>query len=253
VKIEDAGLERVLQTSVGVKVGDGILVDASRSVVVQNIGNTSKAYKIDKVPEVPWSTIGGLENTISTIRQAIEDPVKYREIYAKFPNKKNAQGLLLYGPAGCGKTMLGKAVAYNLALSKKERDGGELNGYFMYVAGPEFLQKFVGTGEAKVREMFATARETAAENGDPVVIFIDEPEAVLKKRGSGISSDASDSIVNQMLCELDGLRSRDNIYLILASNREDIIDPAILRPGRIDKKIYVPRPSKESAGKIFEI
>jgi len=253
IKIDHQGLERVIQSSIAVKVGDNVLVDNSYSVVVESLGNSSRAYKIDKVPEVPWSSIGGLEGTIESIRDTLEMPFLHRAVYDRFPNKKPAQGVLLYGPPGCGKTMLGKGIAYNLALMKKQRDGGELNGYFMYVAGPEFLQKWVGTGEAKVREMFATARETAAENGDPVVIFMDEPESVLKKRGTGISSDATDSIVNQILCEMDGLRPRDNVYVVLATNREDILDPAIIRPGRIDKKIYVPRPNQESAEKIFSI
>ena len=234
VKIEDRGLERVIQTAVKVKPGDNVLVDNSYNVVVENIGNNTKAFKIDRVQEVPWSSIGGLESTIEEIRDAIERPFIHKKIYARFPNKKAAQGVLLYGPPGCGKTMIGKGIAYNLALQKKKQDGGELNGYFMYMAGPEFLNKWVGNGEAKVREMFASARETTSERGDPVVIFIDECETVLKKRGTGISSDATDSLVNQFLVEMDGLKQRENIYIVLATNRQDMLDPAVIK--RLQKR-----------------
>jgi proteasome-associated ATPase len=254
VKVEyTGGVDRVVQTSVPVKAGDKILVDVGFNVVLESFGKEASAYHVDKVPEVPWSAIGGLEATIEDIKTTIELPFTHRDLYAKFPHKKLAKGILLYGPPGCGKTMLGKGIAYNLALRKKQRDGGELNGYFLYAAGPEFLQKYVGTGEEKVREMFGCARETAAKNGDPVVIFIDEPEAVLRNRGSGISSDAPDSIVNQFLVEMDGLKPLDNIVVLFATNRPEMLDSALIRPGRVDRKIYVPRPDQGGAEKIFEI
>ncbi|HHE36211.1 MAG TPA: AAA family ATPase, partial [Candidatus Woesearchaeota archaeon] len=148
VKIDFQGKDRVIHSVVdGLKIGDSVIVDNSYSIILENIGNTTKAYKIDKVPKVPWSAIGGLEKTIEEIQDAIELPFVHKEIYSKFPNKKPVKGVLLYGPPGCGKTMLGKAIAYNLALRQKEQNGGSLNGHFLYVAGPEFLQKFVGVGE----------------------------------------------------------------------------------------------------------
>ena len=219
IQINYHGVERVIPTCVAVRSGDKVLTDFTASIVIEKLGNSSNAYHLERVPPVSWSSIGGLETTIEEIRDAVELPFKYPALYKKFPNKKQSHGILLYGPPGCGKTMLGKAIAYNLAEQRRAHNGGALNGYFMYLAGPELLQKWVGDGEAKVREIFASARETASKNGDPVVIFIDEPESVLKQRGTSISSDASDPIVNQLLAELDGMQSRDNIYLVLATNR----------------------------------
>ncbi|HLC73496.1 MAG TPA: AAA family ATPase [Candidatus Nanoarchaeia archaeon] len=253
IKIEDQGRERVIFSTVdGIKVGDEVLTDSSNSVVLERV-KQSKSYHVEKVPEVRWDSIGGLEQTIEEIRDTVELPFLHRDIYRKFPNKKPAKGILLYGPPGCGKTMLGKALAYNLASRHAELNGGETNGYFLYTAGPEFLQKFVGTGEEKVRKLFAGARETTSINGDPVVLFIDEPETILRQRGTGISSDATDSLVNQFLVEMDGLNPLENIVVLLATNREDLLDGAIVRPGRIDRKIYVPRPNRDAAAAIFNI
>ena len=246
--------EKIVDTTIkDVKIGDSVLVDNSHNLILKNLGNTTKAYKLDKVPEVPWDAIGGLEQTIEELREAIEFPFVYKEFYARFPGRQNPKGALLYGPPGCGKTLLSKAVAYNIALNKQKKNGGELNGYFLYASGPEFLQKYVGEGEAMVRELFANGREASSENGDPVVICLDEPEYILRKRGTGISTDATDSLVNQFLAEIDGLKPLENLIVLLATNREDLMDPAILRPGRIDRKIYVPRPNKEASEKIFEI
>lgn len=254
IKIEDRGREKIVLSAINeVKIGNSVLVDNSYSVIVEDMGNMTKAYKLDTVPKLPWSAIGGLEKTIEEIKDAIELPFIHKEIYSKFPNKKPIKGALLYGPPGCGKTMLGKAIAYNLAISQKEQNGGKPRGHFLYVAGPEFLQKFVGVGAEKVRELFTNARETAVENNGPVVIFIDEPEAVLKQRGSGISSDASDPIVNQFLVEMDGLNGLENVMVLLATNREEMLDSAVLRPGRIDRKVYVPRPNQADAEQIFGI
>lgn len=255
VKIEGlGGQEKVIQTAIpDLKPGENILVDNSYSVVTESLGQATKAYQLDKLPQVPWDAIGGLEKAIEELKEAVENPFIHQEIYQQFPGKQLTKGILLHGPPGCGKTMLGKAVAYNLALQKKEKQGGELDGYFLYAAGPEFLQRFVGTGEEKVREMFSNARETASQNGYPVVIFIDEPEAVLRQRGTGISSDASDPITNQFLVEMDGLNPLENIVVMLATNRPELLDSALIRPGRVDKKVYVPRPNQEAATKIFEI
>ncbi len=253
VKISSPKGEKVIQTAVEVKAGENVIVDNSFSVVLENLGNSSKAYSIEKVPKVPWKSIGGLEQTICKIKETVEQPFLYKEVYSKFPTRQPPKGVLIFGPPGCGKTMIGKAIAYNLAVRMREKENKDVNGYFLYVAGPEFLQRFVGVGEAKVRELFGNARETAAQNGDPVVIFVDEPEAVLRQRGTGKSSDAHDSIVNQFLVEMDGLNSLENVMVLLATNRHELLDSAVVRPGRIDKKIYVPRPDQQGAESIFSI
>ncbi len=259
VKIESrGGIEKIIPSAVkNIKAGDSVIVDNGYSVVLENLGNSSKAYSLDKVPEVPWSSIGGLEAVIEELKDAVELPFEHREIFKKYPNKKPAKGILVYGPPGCGKTMLGKGLAYNMALKKREKNGGELNGYFLYVAGPEFLQSLVGAGEAKIRELVGTARRTASENHDPLVVFIDEPEAVFRQRGGGLTTiggyHVTDSLVNQLLVEMDGLNETDNIVFMFATNRPELLDSALMRPGRIDRKIYVPRPKQSGAEQIFEI
>lgn len=248
------GDDRVLTVAdLSVKVGDTVLTDPSYSLVLENLGGSSKANRLEVVPTTPWSSIGGLERTIEQIRDSIETPFIHRELFSKYPNKRPPRGVMLYGPPGCGKTLLGKAVAYNLAARMSEQSGKKLDGHFLYVAGPEFLQKYVGTGEERIRELFGSAREVAKENGEPVVMFIDEAEGVMRKRGTGISTDATDSLVEQFNAEMDGMDPLGNVIVLLASNRQDIIDPAILRPGRVDRKIYVPRPNQAGAEQIFRI
>jgi proteasome-associated ATPase len=255
VQIDINNTKKIIKSAIpNLKVGDSVLTDNSTSIVVEYINNNTKgAYKIDKVPNVPWSAVGGLEDAIIEIKKQIETPLIHKDIYDKFPNKKPIKGALLYGPPGCGKTLIAKAIAYNMALQRKECYGGELNGFFMNVSGPEFLQKYVGVGESKVREMFAQARETALEHNGQVVLFIDEGESVFKKRGTGISSDATDTLVQEFLYQMDGMKSNDDVLVLLASNRPELLDPAVVRPGRIDRKIYVGRPNEVGAEKIFEI
>lgn len=255
VQIEADNKKRIITTAIqGLKVGDNVLTDNSYSIVLENLGNNSRsAYKLDRVPNVPWSSVGGLESTIKEIKKQIETPLVHKEIYDKFPDKKPIKGALLYGPPGCGKTHLAKAIAYNMALQRKEKFGGELNGFFMNVSGPEFLQKYVGVGESKIRELFAQARETAMEHNGQVVIFIDEGETVFRKRGTGISSDATDTLVQEFLYQMDGMKSNDNLLILLASNRPEMLDSAIIRPGRVDRKIYVGRPDQVGAEQIFNI
>jgi len=194
-----------------------------------------------------------LDDVINEIKKTIIMPFVYKEVYAKFPAWHPIKGALFYGPPGCGKTMLGKAIAYEMAELKKQKGDKDASGYFMYLAGPEFLQELVGAGERKVREVFGAARETSGEKGDPVVVFIDEPESVFKQRGTGISTDANDSITNQFLAEIDGMKPLDNVIILLATNRPELLDSAVIRPGRIDRKIKIPRPNQKSAEDIFKI
>lgn len=250
--VVEGGRKQVLKTSNPVKEGDRIIADQGFHTVMQNLGKKSSQYHVSDVPVVPWSNIGGLEDAIAALKESVEEPFVYRDVYAKY--KQSApKGVLLYGPPGCGKTLLAKAVAYNLSerLRKEGRSNG--NGYFLSVKGPELLNMWVGESERGIRELFARARENSKSRGDVTVLFMDEAESLLKRRGSGISSDVYDSIVPQFLSEMDGMSANDDVVLILATNRADIIDPAVLRPGRIDQRIRVTRPDIEAAKDIFRI
>jgi proteasome-associated ATPase len=227
--------------------GDEVRLDPSGLIAVEKFDRKKTKYALEVIPEAPWTDIGGLDDIINQIKQEVEEPFLHPDVYAKY-GRKPAKGVLLYGPPGCGKTMIGKAIAYNLS---NLLGGGE--GHFIKISGPEILDKWLGNSEANIRRIYESARDTAAETESPVVIFVDEAESVLKTRGSGISTDVYDSIVPQFLTEMDGLNGSGNVITVLATNREDIIDPAILRDGRVDRRIKVSRPTKEGAREIFEI
>jgi proteasome-associated ATPase len=250
--INEGGRKQVLKTSTEVKEGDRILVDPGFHTVLQNLGKKSTQYHVAEVPVVPWSKIGGLETAIESLKDSIEEPFVHKEVYERY-GKKAPKGVLLYGPPGCGKTLLAKAVAYNLTKRLKEAGKSNGNGYFLSIKGPELLDKYVGESERGIRELFGRARENSRARGDVTVVFMDEAEALLKKRGTGISSDVYDSIVPQFLSEMYGMNGNEGVVLILASNRADIIDPAVLRPGRIDRKVRIGRPNQDAVTNIFGI
>jgi proteasome-associated ATPase len=204
---------------------------------------------LEEVPDVNYSDIGGLGDQIEVLRDAIELPYLYQDEFKKY-DLSPPKGILLYGPPGCGKTMIGKAVANSLAQRIAELRGGPARSYFLNVKGPELLNKYVGETEHKIREVFKNAREKAEEDV-PVVIFFDEMDSLFRMRGSGISSDMEATVVAQFLSEIDGIESLRNVIVIGASNRQDLIDPAVLRPGRLDLKVKVHRPDHLAAREIF--
>ena len=225
-----------------IKAGDEVRLDQTGKVAIEHFPKQeTKDYFVENVPETPWSAIGGQEKAIELIRETIEQPMLHPEIYKKF-DKKPIKGILLYGPPGCGKTLIGKAVAYNLAKDYSKETGKEVKEYFMHISGPKILNMWLGETERMVREIFATAREKAKE-GRLVVIFMDEAESVLRSRSTG----------RWLNIELDGLVELENVVLILTSNRPDYIDPAILRPERIDRKVKIGRPTKDASRDILSI
>lgn len=204
---------------------------------------------LEKVPDLCYEDIGGLNEAIQLMRDAIELPHLYPH-YFKEHKLVPPKGILLYGPPGCGKTLLAKAVANSLAKRIREETGESGQSYFLNVKGPELLNKYVGESERAIRDLFARARAQSSER-TPVIVFFDEMDSMFRVRGSGISSDMESTIVPQFLAELDGLEALQNVVIIGATNREDLIDPAILRPGRLDRKIRIPRPEKNAASEIF--
>ena len=235
---------------VRLKVGDHLLMDAKSGHLLERLPKTEvEDLALEEVPEIGYEDIGGLGLQIEAIRDAVELPYLYADYY-KEHKLTPPKGVLLYGPPGCGKTMIAKAVANNLAQKISEKRGEKIKGYFLNVKGPELLNKYVGETERKIREIFQKAKEKAAEDV-PVIVFFDEMDALFRTRGSGISSDVETTIVPQLLAEIDGVEGLKNVIVIGASNRQDLIDPAILRPGRLDVKIKIERPEKAAAVEIF--
>jgi proteasome-associated ATPase len=205
---------------------------------------------LEEVPDIAYEDIGGLDDQIEQIADAVELPFLHQDLFAehKLPAPK---GILLYGPPGCGKTLIAKAVANSLAKKVAEVTGDETaRSYFLNIKGPELLNKYVGETERQIRLVFQRAREKS-EEGWPVIVFFDEMDSLFRTRGTGISSDMESTIVPQLLAEIDGVETLKNVIVIGASNREDLIDPAILRPGRLDVKIKIERPNEDAAAQIF--
>ena len=234
-----------------VRAGDNVLFDPRSSVAVELLPKEEvEELVLEEVPDVSYEDIGGLEGQIDAIRDAVELPFLYAELFAEH-ELEAPKGVLLYGPPGCGKTLIAKAVAASLAEKVAERTGRtDARSYFLNVKGPELLNKYVGETERQIREIFQRAKERS-EEGLPVIVFFDEMDSIFRTRGTGISSDVESTIVPQLLSELDGVETLKNVIVIGASNREDLIDPAILRPGRLDVKIKIERPSQEQASDIM--
>jgi proteasome-associated ATPase len=234
------------------KVGDEIRVDANFRVAIEVLSSSkSEEYYLETVPELQWEKVGGQEEALSAIKDAIELPLLHADLFAKFQHQ-TPKGFLLYGPPGCGKTLIGKATAYNLTRQLKEKTGEDMQQFFMHIKGPEILNMWVGESERMVREIFATAREKRKEGFLPFV-FIDEAESILGTRRAGRFSNVLSTLVPMFCTEMDGIESLNEVVIILASNRADLIDPAILRPGRIDRKIKVARPDREASREIYRI
>jgi len=234
------------------KSGDEVRVDSNYRMALEMLSSTkSHEHYLDTVPELPWEKVGGQEAALQAIKDAIELPLLYVDLFKKFQHA-TPKGFLLYGPPGCGKTLIGKATAYNLTKQLREKTGVEMREYFMHVKGPEILNMWVGESERMVREIFATAREKRREGLMPF-LFIDEAESILGTRRASRYSSILSTLVPMFCSEMDGIDSLNDVVIILASNRADLIDPAILRPGRIDRKIKVNRPNKQGARDIYRI
>jgi proteasome-associated ATPase len=234
------------------KSGDEVRVDANYRVAVEVLARPhSDDYYLDTVPDLPWEKVGGQKEALQAIQDAIELPLLHAELFSKFQHS-TPKGFLLYGPPGCGKTLIGKATAYNLTAKLKEQTGEEMREYFMHIKGPEILNMWVGESERIVREIFATAREKRKEGFMPF-LFIDEAESILGTRRASRYSNILSTLVPMFCTEMDGIDSLNEVIIILASNRADLIDPAILRPGRIDRKIKVDRPTREGSRDIYKI
>jgi proteasome-associated ATPase len=234
----------------GAKIGDTVLLEPRSGYALGRLPKSDVwEVALEEVPNVTYDDIGGLGPQIEALCDAIELPYLYLDEFREH-RLSLPKGILLYGPPGCGKTLIAKAVANSLAEKIEKRTGQKTTGYFLNVKGPELLNKYVGETEYKIREVFKKAKQKAKED-QPVVVFFDEMDAIFRMRGSGISSDVETTVVAQFLTEIDGLEALRNVIVIGASNRQDLIDPAVLRPGRLDLKIKVDRPDKEAAYDIF--
>lgn len=247
-----------------IRAGDALLHDARSGFVYEKIPKSEvEELVLEEVPDINYSDIGGLANQIDQIRDAVELPYLHGDLYEEY-SLRAPKGILLYGPPGCGKTLIAKAVANSLAKRAAEKQAAEAGGefttadlgtreaksYFLNIKGPELLNKYVGETERHIRLVFQRAREKAGQ-GNPVIVFFDEMDSLFKTRGTGVSSDVENTIVPQLLSEIDGVESLENVIVIGASNREDMIDPAILRPGRLDVKIKIERPDAQAAADIM--
>ncbi|MFC4604528.1 proteasome ATPase [Rhodococcus kronopolitis] len=233
--------------------GDSLLVDTKAGYAYERIPKAEvEDLVLEEVPDVDYGDIGGLGRQIEQIRDAVELPFLHKDLFHEYALRP-PKGVLLYGPPGCGKTLIAKAVANSLAKKIAEargQDAKDAKSFFLNIKGPELLNKFVGETERHIRMIFQRAREKASE-GTPVIVFFDEMDSIFRTRGSGVSSDVETTVVPQLLSEIDGVEGLENVIVIGASNREDMIDPAILRPGRLDVKIKIERPDAESAQDIF--
>jgi proteasome-associated ATPase len=234
-----------------VRAGDPVLYDSRSGVATELLPREEvEELVLEEIPDITYEDIGGLEGQIEAIRDAVEMPFLYAELFQEH-ELEAPKGVLLYGPPGCGKTLIAKAVAKSLADKVRERTGREdARSYFLNVKGPELLNKYVGETERQIREIFQRAKERS-EEGLPVIVFFDEMDSIFRTRGTGISSDVESTIVPQLLSELDGVETLKNVIVIGASNREDLIDPAILRPGRLDVKIKIERPNADQAKDVM--
>ncbi|GAA5003338.1 proteasome ATPase [Actinopolymorpha pittospori] len=234
-----------------IRAGDSLLFEPRSGYVYERIPKTEvEELILEEVPDIRYEDIGGLRGQIEQIRDAVELPYLHADLFREH-ELKAPKGVLLYGPPGCGKTLIAKAVANSLAKQVAVRDAKtEGKSYFLNIKGPELLNKYVGETERHIRLVFQRAREKASE-GTPVIVFFDEMDSLFRTRGSGVSSDVENTIVPQLLSEIDGVEGLENVIVIGASNREDMIDPAILRPGRLDVKIKIERPDAEAARDIF--
>jgi proteasome-associated ATPase len=234
-----------------IRVGDSLLLEPRSGYVYERVPKAEvEELVLEEVPDIDYTSIGGLSGQIEQIRDAVELPYLHRDLFVEH-KLRPPKGVLLYGPPGCGKTLIAKAVANSLAKKVAAHTGRpEGKSYFLNIKGPELLNKNVGETERHIRLVFQRAREKASE-GTPVIVFFDEMDSLFRTRGSGVSSDVENTIVPQLLSEIDGVEGLENVVVIGASNREDMIDPAILRPGRLDVKIKIERPDAEAAKDIF--
>ncbi|GAB4003895.1 proteasome ATPase [Nocardioides ultimimeridianus] len=253
--IANADEERVVRLAeplmgAPLRAGDSLLLDSRSGYAYERVPKSEvEELVLEEVPDISYDSIGGLGIQIEQITDAVELPYLYPELFAEH-ELKPPKGILLYGPPGCGKTLIAKAVANSLAKKVAAKTGAEGKSYFLNIKGPELLNKYVGETERHIRLVFQRAREKASQ-GTPVIVFFDEMDSLFRTRGSGVSSDVENTIVPQLLSEIDGVELLENVLVIGASNREDMIDPAILRPGRLDVKIKIERPDAESARDIF--
>ncbi len=253
--IANADEERVVRLAeplrdTTLRAGDSLLLEGRSGYVYERVPKSEvEELVLEEVPDIAYTAIGGLINQIDQIRDAVELPYLHPELF-KEHELKPPKGVLLYGPPGCGKTLIAKAVANSLAKKVSEKTGQEGKSYFLNIKGPELLNKYVGETERHIRLVFQRAREKASL-GTPVIVFFDEMDSLFRTRGSGVSSDVENTIVPQLLSEIDGVEALENVLVIGATNRPDMIDPAILRPGRLDVKIKIERPDAEAARDIF--